>query len=165
MLIHLNDSEESQALNAAKLRQSESVKRRNQNRYGARKNRTQDEDLLLHLQGCRGELAAGKAYGTNVSLHVNVYHSLADIGTVGEVRTRSDAAYDLIVRATDPSDRYYILVIGSCMHGTPLDVIGGIWGLEAKKKEYIADYGGHGSAWFVPQEVLQPPEDIPPGWL
>ena len=161
MLITLDGSDEARALNAAKLRQTGAT--RNRNRYGAVRNRTEDEDLLLHLQGCRGELAAGKAYGIPVSLHVNTYHSLADIGTVGEVRTRSDRRWDLIVRPADPSDRYYILVIGSTEG--PLDVIGGIWGLDARRKEYVADHGGYGCSWFVPQEALTPPEKIPAGWL
>ena len=165
MLITLSRDDEDHVLHAARLRQSESVKHRNRNRHGAVRNRTEDEDLLLHLQGCRGELAAGRAYGTDVQLHVNTYHSLADIGSVGEVRTRSNSTWDLIVRPADPPDRYYILVIGSCMHGTELDVIGGIWGSDARKKEYVADHGGYGSSWFVPQEALTPPERIPSGWL
>ena len=161
MLITLSGSDETRALDAARLRQAGAT--RNRNRYGAVRNRTEDEDLLLHLQGCRGELAAGRAYGTDVQLHVNTYHSLADIGTVGEVRTRSDCKWDLIVRPSDPPGRYYILVIGT--NEGPLDVIGGIWGLDARKKGYVADHGGYGSSWFVPQEALTPPEKIPAGWL
>jgi len=163
MLIHLDENEERSALDAARRRQSGASG--NRNRYGAVKNRSRDEDLLIHLQGCRGELAAGKAYQVPALLHVNTYHSVADIGTAGEVRTRSNPGWDLIVRPADPADRYYVLVIGSCMSGTALDVIGGIWGLDARKKEYVADYGGYGSSWFVPQEALEPPEKIPPGWL
>jgi len=161
MFIQLSDDEERSALDAAKRRQAGAAG--NRNRYGAVKNRSKDEDLLIHLQGCRGELAAGKAYQVPVPLHVNTYHSVADIGAAGEVRTRSNPGWDLIVRPADPVDRYYVLVIGS--RTGPLDVIGGIWGLDARKKEYVADHGGYGSSWFVPQEALEPPEKIPPGWL
>lgn len=165
MLITLSDEQEDFAEDRARERQAESEKRHNSNRYGARKNLTTEEDLQLHLAGCRGEIAAGWAYGVESHLHVNVYHSVPDIGDIGEVRCRSKSYYDLLIRDDDADDRYYILVIGNHLRGSQLNVVGGIFGKLAKQDEWRKDHGGYGTAWFVPQKSLDPPERIPKGWV
>ena len=162
MIINLSAREEETALAGARLRQAESG--RNANKYGAKRNLTYEEDVNLHLAGCRGELAAGLAYGVQVPLHVNVYHSVPDIGHDGEVRCRSKQFYELLIRDDDADDRYYILVIGTHLQ-KPLTVVGGIWGKEAKKNAWRKDHGGYGDAWFVPQAALEPPERVPRGWV
>jgi hypothetical protein len=164
--IKLSEEQEDLARTKAIERQSQSEARRNANRHGASANRTPEEDLKLHLSGCRGELAAAVAYGVDAPLHVNVYHSVADIGLAGEVRTRSRSDYDLLIRDDDAEDRYYILVIGTSVWGNPLTVVGGIWGKEAKNHpEWRKNWGGHGEAWFVPQEFLSVPEATPKGFV
>lgn len=165
IIIHLTPEEEERALAAGKERNNKALARGNRNRHGAKANRTEAQDLALHVAGARGELAAAKAYEVEAPLLEGVYHRLADIGLGGEVRTRSRASYDLIVRNDDSDDRYFILVIGTDQAESLLEVVGGIYGDQAKKDQFRKNYGGKGYAWFVPRESLEPAEDAPKGML
>lgn len=117
------------------------------------------EDSLwqVHVEGAMGEAACAKALGTYNPMTVNTFKG-PDIGKKIQVRTRSRACYDLIVRANDDDDEAFILVTGTCPKYT---VRGWCWGREAKQARHLKNHGGHGEAWFVPAEHLRPIAELP----
>lgn len=104
----------------------------------------------VHVEGALGELAFAKAVNRYWSCPVNTFRSGGDVGRV-QVRTRSRAHYDLLVRPdADPAD-VYALVLGTAPRYT---VVGWIYGREAKRAEWLHAYGGRPPAYFVPQGAL-----------
>lgn len=138
-------------------RQIEAVRRELPDRHGA----NSDDGWRMHIEGACGEMAYAKGCNRFWTAGVNTYKGESDMPGGIEIRTRSSDHYDLIVRADDSNDRYYILVIGRCPR---YRLIGGIWGSEAKaRNEWVQSYGGREPAWFVPQSELGPliPGDKP----
>jgi hypothetical protein len=160
MIIHQLSSEDEQwAAERACTLQAEIEKSGRSSKYGAaRRNQSHEDELNDHLTGQRGEIAAARVYGVRSNFIPNTFHSVADIGETGEVRTRREQWHDLYIREADPKDRYYILVIGSHQSGTPLRVIGGLWDKKGRNPYYLKNPGGYGSAWFIPQTDLEPAE-------
>ena len=110
------------------------------------------EGLNIHLMGAIGEVACAKALNIFPSLRVNQFSGGApDLLPDWEVRYRSKEDYDLIVRQRDDDDRRYILVRGQ---PPVLDVVGWIRGGDAKRAEWLKNYKGLGSAYFVPADCL-----------
>lgn len=110
-----------------------------------------------HIEGASGELALAK--------HLKMYYGGAhlafkgpDLGLRYQVRTRSKAWYQLIVRPDDSDNDIFVLVTGKC----PIFKIRGwILGKDAKKPEWEQTYGNRPPAFFVPQEFLNPITTLP----
>jgi len=57
------------------------------------------------------------------------------------------------VRENEPDEEVFVLVTGKCPEYL---IHGWMYGKEAKKKEWLADYGGYNApAYFVPGESLK----------
>lgn len=170
-MVELSDPQEDRTQQCALQRQGGAEEGGNSNLYAAKvNNRSRKDDLTLHLRGARCEMAAAIAYSVEAPLHVNTYKTYPDIGEWGEVRGRSQEWWgrqrvELQIRKDDPKDRYYILAIGTHVRGTPVKVVGGIWGKDAMKDEWWKDPNGKGFAWWVPFEELFPVEKLPSGWV
>jgi len=111
-----------------------------------------------HIEGACGEVAVAKAMGKYWGGSVNTFKAQGDLdGTGWEVRTRSDHAYNLIVRDNDPDDRVFILVTGTA---PDYQVRGWLKAADAKRQEWKKNYGGHGFAYFVPNSELKSMGDL-----
>ena len=111
-----------------------------------------------HLTGAIGELAVAKAIGVYAPLHVNQFRGMqADLGKDIEVRHRRSREHQLIIREGDSDERKYVL-----SRGTPpeIELVGWISGKDGKRKEFLADYGNYGMAYFVPDSNLYPMETL-----
>lgn len=96
-------------------------------------------------------MALAKCLGLYWSPTVNVFKD-ADIGRDIQVRTRSKHEWDLIVRPQDNDDDTFYLVTGVC---PSFIVQGSILGRDAKRKEWLRDYGKRPPAYFVPKRMLK----------
>ena len=113
----------------------------------------------IHIEGACGELAVAKALGRYWNGSVDTFkdadipgeHTAIGFGKV-QVRTRSNAYYDLIVRPDDADQDVYILVTG---RAPEFEVHGWIRGRDAKQKMWLRTYGDRPAAYFVPQSALQ----------
>ena len=149
--VTLTDYEMAMAANAACLRNIAAKKRNYQTVFN-------DADWQAHVEGACGEVAVAKAFGKYWGGSVNTWKKGGDIDSTGwEVRTRSKHHYDLIIRDDDPDDRTYILVTGISPDFT---IRGWITAKEAKQEQYAKDYGGHGMAYFFPQNKLRDMEEL-----
>lgn len=111
-----------------------------------------------HIEGACGEVAVAKATGKYWGGSVNTFKNGGDIDSTGwEVRTRSEEHYDLIIREDDPDGRKFILVTGT---SPTFRIWGWIESREAKRPEWLKNYGGHGMAYFVPKQHLRGMETI-----
>lgn len=150
MNVTLTTSEIAAALQVAYRRQMEAVERKLPGRHGAADVQF-CEALRRHINGAGGELAFAKALGIYWDAGVNTFKA-PDVGGF-QVRTRSKATYDLIVREGDSDMEVFVLVVGEM---PDYRIVGGIRGARAKRDEWLRDHGGHGRAWFVPQSALKP---------
>jgi hypothetical protein len=93
------------------------------------KDMSSDQDLLIHWQGCQGELAAARVYGVEWPAHVDTYKKLPDLPPCatlpngGEVRAVSKSSYHLPFRPGDNPEYDYIAVVGTA--GNPTMVVAG----------------------------------------
>lgn len=111
-----------------------------------------DESWERHVLGALGECAFAKATNRYWSGSVNTFKA-ADVGRHIQVRTRSQHAFDLIVRDDDHDDDVFVLVTGGPQEFV---VRGWLKASDAKKEQFVSDYGGYGKAYFVPQSALRP---------
>lgn len=112
-----------------------------------------DGNWSIHIEGSAGEMACAQALGCYWSGSVDTYRTKSDLGNGVEVRTRKNHEHDLIVREKDSDDAVFFLVTGKAPY---FRVHGWILGSDAKDDLFRKDYGGHGSAFFVPQDKLNP---------
>ena len=108
--------------------------------------------LVNNIEGACGEMAYAKARGLYFEPRLTAYKG-ADFGDNVQVRTRSDHAYELMVRDNDNPEHFYVLVTGKA---PVYCVVGWIQGRDAMKPEWRKDWGGRGEAWFVPHKALTP---------
>ena len=108
-------------------------------------------DWQLHVEGALGEMALAKCLG--VYWDGKGKMRAPDVGE-GDVRTRSNHSYDLIIHDRDDDDRYIYLLTGG--NGQYI-FHGGIYARDAKQKRYWKDPAGGRPAYFVPQAHLQNP--------
>jgi hypothetical protein len=149
--INLTDQEREAATAVGSRRHAEAVKKRLPDRHGFR-----GDSLQIHVEGACGELAAAKALGLPWDGPVNTFKRGGDVGDL-QVRTRSNHAWDLIVRPDDRDGDVFVLVTGL----TPrFRVHGWIRGVDAKKDAWRKTYGGRPPAYFVPQRALRPLEEL-----
>lgn len=131
------------------MRWSESVRKGRKDRLGEK---SWEEGLQIHIQGCYGEIAVAKALNIYAPLRCNQFSGgLPDIMPDIEVRYRSKPDYDLIVRDRDDDARRFFLARGPL---PAIEVVGWIMGADAKKAEWRKNYKGLGGAFFVPAEAL-----------
>jgi len=118
-----------------------------------------DEEMWrYHIEGAAGEMAFAKAMNIHWGAHSNVFKA-PDVGSIIQIRTRSNADWDLIVRDNDSDDEIFVLVTGEIPN---YRIVGWIKGSDAKKAEWYKDMGKRGKpAYFVPQECLNPLSLLP----
>ncbi|VIO80084.1 hypothetical protein [Bradyrhizobium ivorense] len=104
----------------------------------------------VHIEGACGELAVAKALGLYWTGSVNSFKCGGDVGAI-QVRTRSRADYELIIRDDDRDEDVFVLVTGRC---PTYEVIGKIIGRKGKRDEWRRCHGGRQAAWFVPHAAL-----------
>jgi len=112
--------------------------------------------LRLDIRGAYGECIIAKHFG--------VFWN----GTIGQrgddvkrLRVRMTTKDDgcCIVRTEDPNDRAHVLVVGR----KPIfEICGWIWGLDAKRDNWLKPVNGREPAYFVPQVCLAPLVMLPP---
>lgn len=105
----------------------------------------------IHIEGACGELAVAKALGRYWNGSVDNFRGPDLVGFL-QIRTRSNAYYDLIVRPDDADQDVYILVTG---RAPEFEVHGWIRGRDAKQEMWLRTYGDRPPAYFVPQSALQ----------
>lgn len=155
MIVTLTVSEYGRAIFTGYERWSESVR---SSRGDLIRDRGWVVGLHAHVNGAVGELAVAKLLGIYPVLSVCQFSGMAaDLGKNIEVRHRTKREYELMVRDKDPGDRKYVLTRGE---PPEIDVVGWMWGDDAKQDKYRANHGGFGEAYFVCDEDLYPVETI-----
>jgi hypothetical protein len=132
------------------MRQLAAIKAGKQDRHGY-----DGEGWSEHIEGACGELAVAKILGRYWDGSVNTWK--ADDLPGLQIRTRSRHDYDLIVRPGDDDQAAWVLVTGRCPE---YRVRGWITGSDAKRAEWLRNYGGRPAAYFVPAEQLRGIEEI-----
>lgn len=117
-----------------------------------------DNGWTIHIEGAAGELALALWLGVPWDGDVNTFKSKPDVASL-EVRTRLEDTWDLIIRKADTDDAIYVLLTGKV---PTFDIRGWIWGRDARRREWLQNYGGYGVAHFVPQSALHPMSELPP---
>lgn len=109
-----------------------------------------------HIEGACGELAVAKALNVYWDGSVDAFKR-DDLPGL-QIRTRSQHAWDLIVRPNDADRSAWMLVTGRC----PSYVVRGwIYGHEAKRPDWLRTHGGRPPAYFVPSVSLRPIAELP----
>lgn len=110
----------------------------------------------IHIEGAAGEIAVAKALDRFWAAPVNTYKVGGDVGPI-QVRTRSRANYELLVRPDDLDGATFVHVTGQI----PRFVVHGwLTGTEAKRPEFLQEHGGRPPAYFVPRSCLHPIEQL-----
>ncbi len=117
------------------------------------------EDLEMHVKGVIGEFAAAKVLGLNFNGSVDTFQSETDLDGNIEVRFRSNPNWDLIIRPTDRNEDKKIVLVRGMPPGA-IEVVGWIYGRDARKEEWWQNYGNLKPAWFVPASAMRPIEEI-----
>ena len=131
------------------------------NRHGAG-SKTDEKQFADHIMGAAAECAVAKLLGLDWTGHYDQPKSTPDIEPNFEVRWRgySNPEYqELYIRKDDYDDRYYIL---TC-HGRGekgFEIVGGIWGEDAKTRGRWDNPGWKGWAYWVPKDQVEPIENI-----
>jgi len=128
---------------------SESLRCNNATTY----KRTLLKRLEEEVVGACGEIAFAKYTGKFFIPSVNTFHNAADVGENVEVRCTSLLDGCLIVRNNDADDRVFVLAIAD---GKNVDLIGWLYGRDAKQQQWLKNPNGYRQSWFVPQSFLQP---------
>ena len=144
MNIKLTENELIMAANVGVRRQSASLAKNLKDKHGA----SISKGWQLHIEGACGELAFAKAMNWFWNGSVNTF-KLPDVGNV-QVRTRSEAHYELIIRKGDAG--IFVLVTGTA----PEYKVHGWFNSLHVRDEWIKDHGGREKAFFVPQNELYP---------
>lgn len=117
------------------------------------------EEFTPHIIGCVGELAVAKALGVSWTGSVDTFRSVADLGKNIQVRHRKNPDFDLIVRGNDKDNDVFILSRG--LPPGAIEVVGWILGRDAKREEWIKDYGNYNrKAHFIPSNELHSIESL-----
>lgn len=156
MFVSIDTVDFKTAINVATERTIQSILRNNKDSL-SKKNWI--DNLTTHIVGCIGEIAVAKGLGIQWDRSVGTYKNQADLGSNIEARHRSNPGFQLIVREDDKDSSVYILSRG--MPPDRVEVVGWIKGSDAKRPEYLKDYGSYGRpAYFVPDDKLLPIENL-----
>ena len=117
-------------------------------------------DVHDNLYGVLGEMAVAKLKGIYFPATVDTFKD-ADLGKNIQVRTvGSNRNRNLIVRPDDSSTDVFVLVEITKMQGYYEGIVHGwIWGKDAKRDEWLSDFGQpyKAPAYKVPTEELNKP--------
>ena len=109
------------------------------------------EALSAHVVGAVGEMAVAKYMGTWFPFTEGAY-KLPDLWDL-EIRTRTKDDWDLLVRPNDPDASVYI---GVTLAGGEACIQGYIGGNDAKREEWLNDWGNRGRpVYSVPKSALK----------
>lgn len=140
------------ASDVGRRRQLESIKDGRKDNHGF-----DGEGWNEHIEGACGECATAKHLNVYWDGSVNAFSS-PDVGKY-HVRTRSRHDYELIIRpGNDNDESIFICVTGRCPE---YRIRGWIVAKDAKKPEYLKDYGKRPPAFFVPHSALRPMSELP----
>lgn len=130
------------------------VQRRMESMTASRKNAhgfDGEHEWDVDIYGALAEKAFCKFMGWQWSGLVNTF-KLPDCGANVQVRHTMLTAGCLIVRPNDADDEIFVLVTGRMPMFT---VCGGLFGRDAKQRQYFKAYADRPGAYFVPQSSLK----------
>jgi hypothetical protein len=151
----LNSEELDLANMIANSRINESQSSGRQDNHGA------SRSFQIDLIGAIGEIGFCKMYGLSYDRTglLNTFKASDIVGLPIQIRATNLPAGKLIVRNADDDDAsFYVLVI--CSDGMTVRCPGWLRGLDAKNPSYLFAPNGREPAYFVPQAVLNPPENL-----
>lgn len=156
--VTLDETELASAAKCGKRRFDYCVKRGHKQRGGIPgENENLRARLANDILGAAGEIAYAKKAERRWECKPETFGEGDDTGGV-QVRTRSRAYYELMVRPTDKEQHAgqpFVLVTGT-HGGSAFVIVGWIYCEEAQRDEWLRSYGGGKPAWFVPQSALHP---------
>jgi len=119
--------------------------------------RTWLERLQEETVGCCAELAMGKLVDRYFIPEVGTFHHKPDC--LHDIEVRATARLDgrLIVRDNDANDRRYVFCT---VTGNVVNIVGWMFGHEAKQPAFLSNPNDYRPAWFVPQAKLRPLETL-----
>ena len=110
--------------------------------------------LTIHLLGAAGEMAVASYLGLKHCLYQETEAKRGSCDLPGiDVKTRSKAAYDLIVQKNESPEKKYVLVT---IEDKKTIIHGWIGGKDAMRPQYWADPARGRPAYFVPKTALSP---------
>jgi hypothetical protein len=111
--------------------------------------------LTIHLLGAAGEMAVASYLGLKEHLfkETEAKRGSADLPFNIDVKTRSKAAYDLIVQKGEDGQRIFVLVT---IEKQRTLIWGWCYGHEAMQERFWADPARGRPAFFVPKAELRP---------
>lgn len=115
--------------------------------------------LDIHLLGAAGEVAVASYLGLKEHLfkEKEARRGSDDLPGGIDVKTRSKAAYDLIVqRQSDPSKKFVLVTV----ENQQTLIHGWCYGHEALQEQYWADPARGRPAYFVPKEALRSIDEL-----
>lgn len=110
------------------------------------------DDFRFHVMGAVGELAASKVLGIPFSGSVDTFKEQPDLQDV-EIRFRSNAEWQLILRDNDSDTARYVLARG--LPPGAIEIVGWMYGKDGKRPEFKANHGNYREAYFVPDSMLR----------
>ena len=125
--------------------------------HAATYQRSMTKRIQEEFVGACGEIAVGKAADKFFVPSVNTFHRVPDCLGDCEVRCTEVSAGRLIVRDNDSDTRKYVLGV---MVNDTITLVGWILGADAKRDEWIDNPNNYRTAWFVPQNALNPIEEL-----
>jgi len=114
--------------------------------------------LEIHLLGAAGEMAVASHLGMKSFLYQasEAERGSCDLPNI-DVKTRSNARYDLIVQKNEDPNKKFVLVT---IENRQTLLHGWCYGHEGMKEIYWADPAKGRPAYFVPQSALRPMEAL-----
>jgi len=103
------------------------------------------------IEAAAAEFAVSLAMNISWQAGVNTFKD-ADNGNLTQARATKHQDGCLIVRPNDPDNHRYILVIQE--GETRFNIVGWMWGSDAKQEQWKKAPNGRPPAFFVPQEEL-----------
>ena len=115
--------------------------------------------LDIHLLGAAGEVAVASYLGLKEHLfkEKEARRGSDDLPGGIDVKTRSKAAYDLIVQRNESPDKKFVLVT---VENQQTLIHGWCYGHEALQEQYWADPARGRPAYFVPKEALRSIDEL-----
>jgi hypothetical protein len=115
--------------------------------------------LDIHLLGAAGEVAVASHLGLKEHLfkEKEARRGSDDLPGGIDVKTRSKAAYDLIVQRNESPDKKFVLVT---VENQQTLIHGWCYGHEALQEQYWADPARGRPAYFVPKEALRSIDEL-----
>lgn len=107
-----------------------------------------------YVLGAQGEIAVARWAGVPWRPVFRGQKGTPDVAGM-HVRTRRDPTFGLPVRSYEVKKRAPFVLVNGRLGESRHVIRGWIVGTDAKRTEWLADYGGHGEAYFVPPNSLR----------